>query len=100
MEHRATPFELSFPVDVESLITLATPDGYREPALEDFRQNVKMAFATSRSEAQKEGPGLKVDYRLQRRAGRFGPAEYNPYRENMVKALGPLEQTVAFTKKP
>jgi hypothetical protein len=59
-----------------------------------------MSFASSRSEAQKDGSGLKINYRLQRRAGQFAAAEYGPYRDNMVKALGPLEQTVAFTKKP
>ena len=100
VEHRVTPFELSFPIDVESTITLATPDGYQAPALEDFRQNVPMEFASSQSDAQEDGSGLKIDYRLQRRAGHFAAAEYGPYRENMVKALGPLEQTVAFTKKP
>jgi tetratricopeptide (TPR) repeat protein len=100
VEHRVTPFELSFPMDMESIITLATPAGYQLPALEDFHQNVQLAFATSQSNAQKDGPGLKIDYRLQRRAGMFAATEYNPYRENMVKILEPLEQTVAFTKKP
>jgi tetratricopeptide (TPR) repeat protein len=100
VEYRTTPFELSFPVNVESAITLAIPPGYREPALKDFRQNLQMAFANSQSEVQKEGTALKIDYRLHRRSGTFAAAEYGPYRENMVKALGPLEQTVAFTKSP
>jgi len=100
VEHRVTPFELSFPIDVESVITLVTPEGYREPVLGDFRQNVQMPFATSQSEAQKEGSKLKIDYRLQRRSGKFTAADYGPYRENMVKALGPLEQSVTFTKMP
>lgn len=99
VERRTTPFELSFPIDVESTITLAAPEGYQEPALEDFRHNVQMAYATSQSVAQKEGPDLKIDYRLKRRAGKFAAAEYGPYRDNMAKALAPLEQTVAFTKK-
>jgi len=100
VEHRTTPFELSFPIEVQSTISLATPEGYREPAPAEFRQDVQLAFATCRSEAQKDGPGLKIDYRLRRRAGKFTAAEYGPYRDNMVKALGPLEQTVAFTKNP
>ncbi|HTA30484.1 MAG TPA: transglutaminase-like domain-containing protein, partial [Candidatus Cybelea sp.] len=100
IDPRITPFELRYPIDVESTITLATPDGYRAPALQDFRQNVPMSFASSRCEAQKNGSGLKIDYKLQRRSGQFAPAEYGPYCDNMVKALGPLEQTVAFTKKP
>src|SRR3984957_8822403 len=100
VDNRTTPFELSFPIEVESIIALATPDGYRAPALEDFHQNVPMNFASSQSQAQKDGQGLKIDYRLQRRSGQFKPAEYGPYRDNMVKALNPLEQTVAFAKKP
>jgi len=100
VEHRITPFELSIPLDVESTIALATPEGYREPALKVFRENVKMAFAMSQSEAKKEGTGLKIDYHLQRRAGKFEAAEYDSFHENMVKALNPLEQTVSFIKKP
>lgn len=100
VEDRATPFELTFPVEVETTVNLATPAGYQEPGLESFHQDLRMAFATSHSEAQKEGRGLKIDYRLQRRAGTFAAAQYGPYRENMVKALEPLEQTVTFTKKP
>jgi tetratricopeptide (TPR) repeat protein len=100
VELRTTPFELSFPIEVESTILLAIPQGCREPALEDFRQNVQTAFATGRSEARKEGAGLQIDYRLQRRAGKFTAAEYGPYQDDMVKALGPLEQVVAFTKTP
>ncbi|MDB6066806.1 MAG: hypothetical protein JWR26_3014 [Pedosphaera sp.] len=99
VDHRVTPFELNYPMDVESNITLAIPEGFREPALEEFQQNLQQPFATSQSEAQMEKPGLKIDYRLQRRAGKFEAAEYGSYRENMVKALGPLEQTVAFPKK-
>jgi hypothetical protein len=34
------------------------------------------------------------------RSGKFAAADYVPYRENMLKALGPLEQTIAFTKSP
>ncbi len=99
VEHRTTPFELSFPMNLESTIVVATPAGYRELMAEDLHQDVRMAFATSRSEAQKEGAGLKIDYRLQRRAGKFAAADYGAYRENMVKALGALEQPVTFTKR-
>jgi hypothetical protein len=98
VDKRTTPFELSFPVNVDSTITVAIPAGYREPALGDFRQNLQSAFATSRCEARNAGSALQIDYSLQRRAGKFTAADYGPYRENMIKALAPLEQTVAFTK--
>ena len=100
VEHRTTPFELSFPVNVKSIIALGAPEGYQEPALDNFRQNLQMPFVSSRIEAEKEGSGLKLDYQLQRRAGKFAAVEYQSYRENMIKALGVLEQTIAFTKKP
>ena len=89
-----------FPIDVESKITVATPEGFQEPAPENFRQNLQMAFGTSQSEARNEKSGLKIDYKLQRRAGTFAATDYSPYQESMVKALEPLEQTVAFTKRP
>jgi hypothetical protein len=100
VEHRVTPFELKFPINMESTITLLTPPGYRQPAVENFRQKVQTAFATSESEAQIEGSGLKIDYRLQRRAGKFAASDYATCQESMAKALGALEQTVVFAKQP
>lgn len=100
VEKRTKPFELDVPVNVDSAITLDIPRGYREPQLKDFHQDLQLDFASTHSDAKRQGTEVKIDYRLHRRSGKFAAADYPPYRENMLKALRPLEQTIAFTKSP
>ncbi len=99
VERRTTPFEVKLPLNVKTSITLNTPEGFAEPAPESFQQSGKSSFASSQSSAQAEASRIKIQYSLRRRAGKHGAAEYGTFRESMVKALAPLEQTIVFQKK-
>jgi hypothetical protein len=100
VENRLKPFELSFPMKVESKITFAIPAGFRAISVDGLRQSVKTAFASSSSEANKAASALKLEFQMQRRAGRFSATEYGSFRESMVKGLAPLKQSVEFIKEP
>lgn len=99
VDRRSTPFELTVPLEMESSITVMIPAGYQAPKPEDFALELKTELMHSQSSARKEGNGLRVDFRFQRPAGKYVATQYGSLRENTIKALAPLEQTIAFAKK-
>jgi tetratricopeptide (TPR) repeat protein len=100
VEQRTTPFELNFPIDAMSTIDLQTPPGYQalKPSL--FQQQLQSDFSACSSDASSTPTGITIRYRVVRGTGKYPASDYKTFQENMVKILGPIEQTVAFAKMP
>ena len=98
VEHRATPFEIAFPLAFQSTINVATPAGYRDPDPQIFEQGLSEPFTTCKSAAHKQQRGIQIEFNLQRQSGRFAASNYSSFRESVDKALDNLDQEVSFTK--
>ena len=93
VENRTMPFEIEYPLTMESNIAVRLPGGTRLEAAPDASEDTGkfLGWNNSITQSAKE---LHQRYSLNRPAGQFEPAVYDEFVSASQRALGKLESTI------
>jgi len=94
VENRRSPFRLYSPMNVESHVTVALPQGYQGTAIEPVQLN--SPFAQFSAASKPEAHFLTMDYKVYRPAGSYPAAQYDACQEILRRVMGALEQNIVF----
>ncbi len=99
VERRLAPFQLKYPVEFTSKVTLIGPEGWQPQPGEDPEQSIDEPFLSARCHQETNGAELRVEFTCRQKAGSFPADQYSAFRESVNRALALAGRSAAFKEK-
>jgi hypothetical protein len=99
VDHRLAPFQLKYPFEFTSKVTLKGPGGWQPQPDENADQRIDEPFLSARCHQETNGDELRVEFTCREKAGDFVAEQYSAFRESVNRALALAGRSAAFKEK-
>ncbi len=96
VDKRLSPFELKYPIQFTSKVSLTGPDGWRPQAPANPDQSLEENFLQARSHQSVADSELRIEFSCRQKPGRFPPDQYSAFREAVNRAMDLVERRAAL----
>lgn len=96
VDNRLTPFEINFPLSLESKVLIDAPPGFAAEPPGKLDAKLDARFLTGAGTGEVQNGQVKLEFKCRQYPGKFAAADYSAYRQTMAQALSFLEREVVF----
>lgn len=97
-ENRQTPYQIEYPLTVQTKVMLEPPEGYRIGSALPAKEQEQTSYSQWNVEIENAPKEMLIRYSNVRPRAQGSPSEYGALAESLGRALDALERSVVFVK--
>jgi tetratricopeptide (TPR) repeat protein len=99
VDRRLTPFQLKYPVEFTSKVTMTGPEGWQPQPGVNPDQTIDEPFLAWHCHKEAKGSKLHIEFNCRQKPGTFRADQYGQFREAVSRALAMVGPSAAFEEK-
>ncbi len=99
VDRRLSPFQLKYPIEFTSKVTLTGPKGWQPQLDENTDQRIDDAFLSAHCQQKTNGDDLSVEFTFRQKKDDFPADRYSAFRESVNHALALIGRSAAFKEE-